>query len=218
MERTVKQVVVPLAILSLLGALLFGVGAARNGSLDHWSIFWNLLLAWIPLLCSLLLVVALRHRRWQSPLPLLLTAVWLGFLPNTFYMITDYIHLHDVPRVDGTYDALMFSVIILNGVLLGLASLLLIHAELEKRVSNIRAWRLVLLVLLLVSFAIYIGRYLRWNTWDIITNPAGILFDISERLINPWAHPQTYVTTLTFFAVLSVGYYLLWRTVAILRK
>lgn len=218
MKSIIKQMVTGLAILSALGAALFCIGAFRNGNFDHWSIFWNLFLAWVPLIAALALIGALRHHRWQSWLPLLLTAIWLVFLPNSFYMITDYIHLHDVPRVDGAFDALMFSVIVANGVLLGYASVLLVHSELTRRVSVGRAWRYILGVFLLSGFAIYFGRYLRWNSWDLISNPAGILFDISELVLNPFSNLRAFSTTLIFAATLAISYYVIRRTIATLRK
>ena len=218
MKSIIKQVIVGLAILSALGVALFLIGAYRNGGFDHWSIFWNLFLAWIPLIAAVLLVGVLRRRRWQSWLPLVLTVLWLVFLPNTFYMITDYIHLHDVPRVDGAFDALLFSVIVANGVLLGYASVLLVHRELVQRISPARAWRYILSVFLLSGFAIYFGRYLRWNSWDILSNPAGILFDISELVLSPFSNLRAFSTTLVFAGTLAIGYYLIRRTIAILQK
>ena len=218
MKPIIKQAVVGLASLSTLGAALFLMGAFRNGNFDHWSIFWNLFLAWVPFVAALTLVGSLQRHRWQSWLPLSLTTLWLVFLPNTFYMITDYIHLHDVPRVDGAFDTLMFSVIVANGVLLGYVSMLLVHYELRRRMSPGRAWRYILGVFLLSGFAIYFGRYLRWNSWDIISNPAGILFDISELVLNPFSNLRAFSTTLIFAATLTIGYYVIRRTIAILRK
>jgi len=72
-------------------------------------------------------------------------------------------------------------------------------------------------ILLLCSFAIYLGRDLRWNTWDLFVNPAGILFDVSDRLINPRAHPQMFVTILSFFVLLSMVYYLIWNVIHTLK-
>jgi uncharacterized membrane protein len=76
----------------------------------------------------------------------------------------------------------------------------------------------VAIILLLCSFAIYLGRYLRWNTWDILVNPAGILFDVSDRFINPAAYPRTFSTTACFFVLLGSAYVFVWSAVAAIRR
>lgn len=205
-------------LATIVSAGFFFVGAFRNSSMDFWYLMWNLLLAWVPFGLSLWLRKLLHTRPWASWLPFTVTAVWLGFLPNTFYMLTDYIHLQDVVRVDQIYDVAMFTALIATGVSLGFASLAIVHIELRKRLPAASAWRVVALILLLASFAIYVGRDLRWNTWDIITSPAGILFDISERILNPTAHGQTFITTATYFALLGVVYYCLWRVASLVRQ
>lgn len=213
-----EQVAGLFLLATIVSAGFFFIGALRNSSMEFWYLIWNLLLAWVPFGLSLWLRKLLRTQSWANWLPLLVTAVWLGFLPNTFYMITDYIHLQDVPRVDQIYDVAMFTTLIATGVSLGFASLAIVHIELRRRLSAASAWRVIALILLLTSFAIYVGRDLRWNTWDIITSPAGILFDISERIINPTAHSQTFVITATYFVLLGVCYYCLWRVASLVRR
>ena len=126
--------------------------------------------------------------------------------------------MYDVPRVDETYDAVMFNSFVITGAGLGLTSLAIVHYELRKRLPSATCWRVIGLILFLSSFAIYVGRYLRWSTWDIVANPAGILFDISERIIHPASHPQTYVTTLSFFVLLSTAYYCVWQAALLTQK
>lgn len=203
---------------TIVGAVFYALAALRNGSTEFWYLLYNLGLAWIPFLLSVWLFYMLRTVSWTSWLPLVVTIVWLAFLPNTFYMITDYIHLHDVPRVDEVFDVLMFTAIILPGVALGFASLGVVHRELRKRLSTPQAWRLVAGILFVTSLAIYIGRQLRWNSWDIIINPASILFDVSDIIINPIGHAQAFVTTFAFFGVLLTTYYFGWRALNLLRK
>lgn len=205
------RVGVALAASSLASIGLFFVGAWSNQSFEFAYLIWNLFLAWIPLLLVLQLEQLLRSNLWSSWAALLCTVLWVGFLPNSFYLITDYIHLQEVtPRVDLLYDVVMFSSFIFNGVLLGYVSLYLVHWQLVQRVSARVAAALIGLVLLLSSFAIYIGRELRWNTWDILTNPASLLFDVSDRVLNPREHPQAFTTTVTFFVLLTSIYAIIW--------
>ncbi len=203
----------PFVVASSISVGLYIAGAIRNHSRDYDYMIWNLFLAWLPLLLVFWLLRVLRTKRWSSWQGIALSILWLGFLPNSFYMVTDYIHLADTVRVDVLYDALMLTSFVLTGLALGYTSLFLFHLELRKRLPARSANHLVSFILLLCSGAIYLGRDLRWNTWDLFVNPAGILFDVSDRFINPRAHPQMFITIITVFVVLVTFYYLL-RVVA----
>lgn len=198
-----------LVILALSSLVSVGYLVARmltTGSYDYWFLLWNLTLAWLPLLFAFWLVARLRKTRWASPGNLILTFLWLGFLPNSFYMVSDLIHLGVTGEISILFDAVLFVSFIWNGFLLGFCSLYVIHQELRKRLPRPRADAVIGVVLLLCSFAIYLGRYLRWSSWDVLINPAGVLFDVSDPFINPTAHPQAFTTTLMFFVLLSSIY------------
>jgi uncharacterized membrane protein len=107
----------------------------------------------------------------------------------------------------------MLTSFVVTGLMLGFTSLYLFHMELRKRLPLKTSNRLIALIILLSSFAIYLGRDLRWNTWDLFINPAGILFDVSDRLIAPADHPQMYLTTVSFFVLLSMFYVITWHVV-----
>lgn len=196
---------------SLVGVALFLVASLENNSFDYGYLLWNLGLAWIPLVLVLWLQKVLRTHLWSSWLPLIITLLWLSFLPNSFYMLTDYIHLHELERVNPLFDLVMFTSLILNALILGYLSLYLVHQEFVKRLTRQASALLVGGVLLLSSFAIFIGRDLRWNTWDVVLNPASVIFDVSDRLINPGAHPQVFSTTFSFFVLLTSIYVVIWQ-------
>ncbi len=212
------RLLLALAGSSLVSVCLFLAGALSNHSREFGYMIWNLFLAWVPLGITMLLIRTLRHKLWSSWTALLLTMVWIGFLPNTFYMISDFIHVQDVRRVDLLYDVVMFASFIFNGVIIGFLSLFLVHKELEKRVWPRAAFELIGLVLLLCSFAIYLGRDLRWNSWDVLLNPGGILVDVSDRVLHPLAHPQMFTTTGSFFVLLSSLYGVGWIMARVARQ
>lgn len=172
--------------------------------------FWNLFLAWLPVLFALWLRKRLATSRWLSWQNLLLSVLWLGFLPNSFYMVSDLIHLQSTGEIMKLYDVAMMMSLIANGMILGFISVYVVHHELLKRVKTGWAHLIIGLVFLSCGFAIYLGRYLRWNTWDVLLNPFALLFDISERLIHPILHLETFTVTLIFFVLISslyaVGY------------
>lgn len=209
--------------LALLASSLVSVGfwvagVISNGNTEHWYLSWNLFLAWLPLLLALWLESILRVKLWSSWPALFVTLLWLGFLPNSFYVISDFVHLTEVPRADIVFDVVMFGSFALNGLILGYLSLFVIHNELRKRLSVRTSGTVVALILLLSSFAIYIGRDLRWNTWDILVSPASLLFDVSDRLINAGAHPQMFSTTASFFVMLGSLYVVILYVVRALRQ
>jgi uncharacterized membrane protein len=84
---------------------------------------WNLFLAWLPLGIMAILIRLLRTRLWSDWLPIAVTIAWLLFLPNSFYLVSDYIHLQDVSDAAILYDVVMFTMFVFTGLLLGYASL-----------------------------------------------------------------------------------------------
>ena len=213
-----RQFLLALLISSAVSLGLFAYGAWRNHSFEEFSyLSWNLALAWLPLVFAARLLSVLKHKLWSSWEGLTLSVVWLVFLPNSFYMISDFIHLEDVKRVNILYDTLMFTSFIYTGVALGFSSVYLIHTQLRRRLNDWEANMVIALTLLLSSVAVYLGRDLRWNSWDVFTNPGGLLFDISDRIQHLSSYPDMLTTIGVFFIVLSTMYLLLWRGVMVHR-
>lgn len=212
-----REVLGALLISNLVTVVLFSLRVLVTKDTRYYFLFWNLLLAWVPVLLAWLLVKQLKRRRWSDPVPLILTVLWLAFLPNSFYIMSDLIHLQNTGEIGLLFDAVLFLSCIWNGAVAGMLSIYWVHrALLQRRTARIAAG-IVGLIFLLTSIAIYLGRNLRWNTWDILANPAGLLFDVSERVINPLAHPQIFVTSLTFFILLSSMYYVIWTFIRALQ-
>lgn len=202
------------AMLVSLGLYVYGV---VKYDMSYSYLPWNLFLAAVPLIFAVRLVHVLRKKRWSAWEPLGWTLLWLVFLPNSFYMISDFIHLRGVARDEILYAAVQFTSFIYLGVLLGFCSLVLVHHELRRRLKAVAAAGWMGFTLLLCSFAIYIGRDLRWNSWDIIANPAGLLFDISDRLLRPDDYPAMIVTVISFFVLLASLYAVVWSGARMLR-
>lgn len=205
-----------LGVSSFVSLGLYAYGALRNHSLEFSYLPWNLILAWVPLLLSIRLVGVLKNKRWSSWETMIVSVLWIVFLPNSFYMISDFIHLQEIRRPDLLYDVLMFTSFIFTGVVLGFCSLYLIHLEFIKRFTNRTVMAAIGTILVLCSGAIYIGRDLRWNSWDILANPTGLLFDVSDRLMHLSAYPQMLVTIISFSLLLGTMYGLLWRGACLL--
>lgn len=206
-----QSVWLSLLIATLVGVGLWGIGVWRNHSFDFWYLPFNLSLALIPLLLAVWLVHLLKARAWSNWLPLAMTLLWILFLPNSFYIISDFIHLTETPRADIVQDVVMLAQFSFTGLAFGFVSLFLVHQEFIKRVGVRFAAPLVGVILLLCSFAIYLGRDLRWNSWDIIVQPFGLISDILQHLFNPGLYPLGFVMTSSFFVMLGSMYFVLWQ-------
>ncbi|MGH7240704.1 MAG: DUF1361 domain-containing protein [Candidatus Saccharimonadales bacterium] len=197
-----------LALLAATGAscLLLLADSLHNHSFYFAYLVWNLFLAWLPLVFAYWLVRVLHNKLWSSWEALGVTALWLVFLPNSFYMVSDFIHLAEVSEHDLLYDAVMLTSFITVAVVMGISSLYLVHRQVMKRLSLRGSTVWLGLIILLCSFAIYLGRDLRWNSWDVLTNPGGLLFDVSDRFMHPASYPDMFLTT-GIFALLMASLY-----------
>lgn len=171
----------------------------------------NLALAWTAPLAGWLLARRLKTARWRSWQAVFLTLVWLLLLPNTWYVLTDFIHVYSTGEVSLLFDIVLMGTLVISGFLLGFASLFMVQSEIKKRMGGPRAYQLAELVILISSFAIYLGRVLRWNSWDVLANPGGLIVNVSDRVAEPFAHPSAINTTGLLFIFLSVCYFAFWR-------
>ncbi len=177
------------------------------------SFIWNLFLAYLPYAIS---VFAYKRILWaRSSLKFALqVSIWLLFIPNSFYMITDLFHLKETVAVPYWFDlALIFS-FAWNGLLLGIASVRHIEKVIEQQFQL--KWELLFVypVMLLNAFGIYLGRYLRFNSWDVISNP----FSLANDMISLLIHPLRYRFDWSMIACFSVLMTLLYITLKRLSK
>lgn len=211
-----QRLVATLVLSSVVSILLSIARALFHHSGRYWFLNFNLMLAWLPLGFAWLLYNYVRKNAWTSWQGVALTLLWLGFLPNSFYIVSDLVHLQ-ADTSTPIYDLVLLMSFAWNGLLLGFFSVYLVHMRLLKRLERDYAHILVGGVLLLSSFAIYLGRYLRFSTWDVLFNPAALIFDLSDRVINPIAHEQTFRTTALFFVLLGSMYFVVWQFVQAIR-
>ena len=196
-----------LGISALFSVSLVEFIAYYSGRTYYDYLLWNLFLAAIPL--GLSLVIRCGLARLSNLALALLTGVWLLFFPNAPYLLTDLIHLGANTSVPLWYDLVVLLSFAWNGLVLGLVSLQEMQAALSTRLNRLVGWGFVGLTLALGSFGIYLGRYLRWNSWDVVTDPVGIAFDVLPRLLEPAAYLSTWGMTLAFAAFLGLCYLML---------
>ncbi len=203
-----NQSIYPLALSSLLaGSMLAGRLLIRR---DWYYAFlvWNLFLAWIPYLCSLWAVYwHQRHPRhwWMLVMP---GALWLIFLPNAPYIVTDLLHLRERLPVPFWYDIGLFASFAWSGLFLGVVSLSAMQSVVKNLFGRMAGWLLVFAAVILSGLGIYMGRFLDWNSWDLVLHPRTVLSDIGGRLLHPLSNAQTYGVSLMFAAFLLVCYFM----------
>ncbi len=139
-------------------------------------LIWNLFLAWIPLGAAYVAWALSLGRKWLYIVTPFIAFIWLIFLPNAPYIITDFKHLAD-PRLDVPiwFDVMMLMWFSWTGLLLGVVSLYLMQDIVHREFGRWAGWIMVLTVSILSSVGVYIGRFIRWNSWDILTDPTGIV-------------------------------------------
>jgi uncharacterized membrane protein len=140
-------------------------------------LWWNLFLAWIPWL----LTSWLRKPRGTF-LTVLIGAAWFVFFPNAPYLVTDLVHLKPRAPVPLPVDLMLFASFGLTGLALGWTSLDVVRQRLEVKWGRWPAAGLIALYIGATGFGVYLGRFLRWNSWDVVTNPAELLDDARVAL------------------------------------
>jgi uncharacterized membrane protein len=202
-SHDVRRVLIITALM-FWSTCLIALRVERTGSRYYLFLIWNLFLAGIPLVASTGLRLA---RRWRFPLIIQAGCFgfWLLFLPNAPYILTDLLHLTASSPAPAWYDLALLLSCAGTGLLLGYLSLMDVHDIVAKNLGTAIGWALALSSLLLTGFAIYLGRFLRWNSWDVLTRPS-ILFDMADGLLHPASHFRTFSVTLVYGILLGFGY------------
>ena len=189
---------VGLSLLLVLGRVLL------TGQSLFLFMVWNLFLALVPYGLSTLLGLATGPLRARLLLPV--GAVWLLFFPNAPYIVTDLFHLEPRAGVPYWYDLALIMSCAWNGLMLAYTSLMDMHTLVRQRLGFWTGWGFATVALGLSAFGVYLGRYLRFNSWDILGNPFTLFYDIVQRFLHPFHNWQTWGVTVVFWAFLLIGY------------
>jgi len=178
LQRETLRPVLALAGVSAIAVALVSGRMALSHSLRHGYLVWNLFLAWLPLFFCLAAVRTLRTRgegHWKF---WVLATAWLFFLPNAPYIFTDLTHLGPRHRSLFWVDLVLIVMTAWTASLVGFLSLYLMQTLVSRRYGWVTGWGFAVVVSGLVGVGIYIGRFLRWNSWDVLVNPVGIASDM----------------------------------------
>jgi len=171
----------------LMASSLFSIGLmifriVYTGHLLFAFLIWNLFLAFVPYAISKKSDNAFTKSKWKF---FLYAFIWLLFIPNAFYIITDLFHLDMNETVPLWYDLALLLSFAWSGILFGILSVRQMEKLFEKNFNKKFDLLFILPVMALNGFGIYIGRYLRFNSWDVLTNPLQLIQDIVYLFIHP---------------------------------
>jgi uncharacterized membrane protein len=191
----------------LTGASIFCVGlvVARMvyyQSSGYTNLVWNLFLAWIPFVLAYLAYML----SWRRPFVYLVIPafafLWLIFFPNAPYILTDLQHLGQ-PSLGAPlwYDVVIFIWFSWTGMLLGMVSLNLMQEIIKREMGRLAGWVFVFGVSVLTGVGLYLGRFVRLNSWDILQNPGQIASNIPDWLGDPSRRSVGFIMLYTLFFI-----------------
>jgi uncharacterized membrane protein len=202
----------PLALCTLLCFAFWFTRICFTWTLTYDFLVKNLFLAWVPYFFSLAAVAmhesakahATRPARWKLAL---VWCGWLVMLPNAPYIFTDLIHWRDRPRVmPWWFDLGLVLMFALAGCFAGIVSLKMMHNLVRRAAGRVTGWAFVTSVAILSGFGIYLGRFERWNSWDILTQPHHLVTRTLFKSLHPHLLDRTFGVTLMFGAMILVTY------------
>lgn len=201
----VRRVVLIVSLLAT-SALTVALGVTHRIApivYPTWFLVWNLVLAWIPLLFAAGFATV-RRRGWLIPLGM----GWLAFLPNSPYLVTDLVHLGE--GVDLWRHVLQYGVAAWTGVILGVVSMHLVHQRLDREFGVVVGWAAVLVSVGLCAVGVVIGRFQRWNSWDLVTQPNAVAASTLDWVRSPFAHVQSTGVAIAVAAFFLLAYLTVW--------
>ena len=190
-----------LVMSTFLSIGIFLMRVKHSDELYFSFLIWNLFLAWIPYLISSAVIIFQVKKKGML---LAAFCLWLLFLPNSPYILTDFFHLKQRAVAPIWLDLTLLSSFAWTGLLLGLASLQHMHTYVFQRMGKVLSWFGVSALLFLTSFGVYLGRFERWNSWDLMTRPEALFQNIADLVLHPDTHTLGF--TLAFGAFLIVAY------------
>ena len=201
-----RHLLYPLILSSALAIALYLGRVYLSRQYTFFFLIWNLFLAWIPYLFSLW--VASLHerapRRWGWLL--LPSFVWFIFLPNAPYILTDFWHLDERLPVPFWYDIGFITTFAWTGCFLAIASLRTMQEIVHDYFGRAASWFFVLAMIALSGVGIYLGRFMNWNSWDLILRPHSVLLGALGNFAHPVRNPQPFAVSALFAAFLLVAY------------
>lgn len=168
---------------------------AYTGTRHYFFIGWNLFLAWIPFYISQYFSLYKKQQQWKQAVVL---AGWLLFFPNALYIVTDLVHLQEEGNMAWWYDAFLLFAAALAGLVMAFISMRRAELFLAEKIGARFMPFVMLILLFLGSYGVYLGRFERWNSWDVLSNPFLLAKDIVTTILKPVENYKVWAITTLF--------------------
>ena len=193
-------------------ALLVATRVAWTGNYRYLFLGWNLFLAWVPVFLALLAqerfqADAVEGRSWHFAA---LAGVWLLFFPNAPYIFTDLIHLTGYFSAHFWVDMTLILCCALTGFVLGFVSLFVMHGLVKRRLGSLAGWAFVAGVAVVSSFGVCLGRFMRFNSWDVLFQPIKLYHHIGGWFTDPVGQRLSLGFGALFAAFTFIAYLMLY--------
>jgi uncharacterized membrane protein len=209
-KRETAAPMLALAFASAVSVTLVTARIISTRNLHYALLIYNLFLAWLPLIFALLASECSRKCIKPNGRFLALAGVWLLFFPNAPYIFTDLVHLSTWFYGHFWVDLALVLMCALTGLVLGFLSLYLMHSIVTKMYGPFTGWAFIAVAASLGSFGIYLGRFLRFNSWDVFSKPAQLYHGLGTWAGNYMYHPFSIAFLVLFAAFLFVAYLMLY--------
>lgn len=174
------------------------------GNLRYLSMIWNIFLAWIPFVLAGFLQQYRSKENWKH---ILIFGSWLLFFPNALYIVTDLVHLQADTNMPWWFDAVLLFACSFVGIMMAFISLRKAELYLQSFFKQTEVSVLMAVVLFLGSFGVYLGRFERWNSWDVVNDPIALARGIAGKIMNPIDNYKVWAITLLFSGIYTLLYY-----------
>lgn len=193
-----------LVLFGLLSVALMLLRVKLTHDIYLLFLIWNLILGYIPYFISTQIKTAI-----PGTIKFYLFFLgWLLFLPNSFYLLTDFVHLHHNSDLQYLFDVLLLTSFSIAGFYAGISSMLHLHGLLEMKYSAVKSRRLIVILCYLSSFGVYLGRILRFNSWDILSNPVDLFSNILSSIQSYHTYEFTFFFGTFILIIYSISYLL----------
>ncbi|GLB53600.1 membrane protein [Neptunitalea chrysea] len=198
-------------IIAIIGIIAIGLFIMKLFYLETYFLMflaWNLFLAYVPLAISSFITYkkSSKYKLWG------LSLLWLLFLPNAPYIFTDFIHLKS-NLSHFWFDFVMILMFAISGLLAGLYSIYQLHLHFKTKIKQSIQWTIIVIISFLCGLGIYLGRVIRFNSWDILHRPFSILLSVFKIFIHPINNQSAWYITFGFGVFIFISYVLMYRWV-----
>lgn len=196
-----------LVVASVTCSALVAARVSHTGRLTYTFLVYNLALAWIPVgFAAAAYALGALRSRGAAVLAVLCSAGWLLFFPNAPYLVTDLVHLRVNANRLFWFDVLTLPAFAWTGMALGFLSLFLMQRLVEDHAGRTWSWLFVGAALAAGAFGIYLGRFRRWNSWDVLVDPAALGADVLRTLLHPFQNAAVAAFCAVLAGVMLVAY------------